>query len=174
MSSGPQNLTTLKIAQQNISLGKSLAANLEILEGITMITDSVGKITDINNLVNVNGANSATLTILTSIYNLLNLLSSKGVGNFVCTTNGSSYIISFPYYTTTTTTNSLAIFTLDVSYFFLPPVGVSSPTPSQFINWTKISGANGPTNSDALYVSALTIFKNDIYNLLNVCQLFVS
>jgi hypothetical protein len=174
MSNGPQNLTTLKIAQQNVSLGRSLAANLEILEGITMITDSIGKITDINNTVNVNGANSATLTILTSIYNLLNLLSSKGVGNFVCTSNGSSYIISFPYFTTTTTTNSLPIFTLDVSYFYLPPVGVTSPTPSQFINWTKIAGSNGPTNSDALYVAALTTFKYDIQNLLNVCQLFIS
>jgi hypothetical protein len=168
------NLTTKKLTQQNLSLAKSLKANLEILNGMTMVTDQNGRIIDLNNTINPNGVGSASMTIWAAVYSLLMQFNSRGMGNFSVTSIGSTYTLNLPYYTTSTQTSTLQVFSMDLTYFFTQPAAsVTNPTAINYVNWPVLSGSNGLTAaSDHNYIAKLVLLSNEINNLHQFCELY--
>ena len=168
-------LSTVKITNQNAALANALLANLEILNGMTMITDAEGKINDINQTLHNNGATSTSMTVWASIYNILTQFNSRGMGVFTVLPLGATYSIVLPYYTTASQTNNVQVFSLDLSSFFVKPSStIVNPTAANYVNWPLISGsAPGSTGlSDSNYISTLVTFQNDINNLAELCKLF--
>jgi hypothetical protein len=169
------NLTTRKITQQNLVLSNSIRANIEVLDGMSMVTDQNGKIIDLNNAIKPNGVGSTSLSIWAAIFNLLTQFNSRGMGAFSVTNLGATYTLNLPYYTTSTITTPAPVFVMDLSYFFYPPASsITNPNSANWVNWPVLSGSNNlSASSDADYIAKLVLLKNDLNNLHQFCELFV-
>ena len=140
---------TILIIDANQQFVNTTLENIKIIQGLTNLTDSNGKITD---LLTDTGASAS---ILTGIKTMMDTLISRGL-LFVTTVDATSVTLSFKihYYSSLTSSTALEIYTIDMSNFYTASdsAGAYAPTALTTLYATPFNNNTIIANLTSLYV----------------------